>query len=249
MTPLVREFASLGAASTSIDAVDFQWFDITDSVNNYVRKVADIRNVVGCNMPFEKVAIVGQTGSVKAMVTARGKNFEEGVTVAGIVINGMSVETVPVCVYRIQDGEMVFLTKEMLDYEAARRAGKDVPYPEVRQRPMSAVRCASFVAELLRKLRYDPMTGYVPVEKKGFISAKRKAKGKPPLYDWTTVVVEPRPPRSEHQGGTHASPRQHDRRGHLRRMRSGKEVWVRACKVGNAANGTVFHDYQVRSVA
>lgn len=249
MTPLVREFASIGAALALGDAVEFQWFDITDSVNNFVKKATDIRSVVDCNMPFEKVIIVGQTGTTKTMVLATGKNFEEGITVAGFKISGMVAEDIPVCVYKIQDGKMVFLTKEMLDYEAARRQGKDVPYFEPRPLSEPITRCASYLAELLRALRHESVTGYIPVEKKGFISAKRKAKGKPPLYDWTTVVVEPRLPRSEHQGGTHASPRQHDRRGHLRRMRSGKEVWVRACKVGNAANGTVFHDYQVRSVA
>lgn len=247
MTPLVREFASLGAASSPIDATEFQWFDITDSVNNYVRKVPDIRSVADCNMPFEKVAIVGQTGSVKAMVTAIGKNFEEGVTVAGIVLkNGTSVEAVPPCVYKIQDGEIVFFTKEMLVYEAARRAGKDLPYPEEKQQSKTVVRCASFVAELLRTLRHDLVTGYAPIEKKGFISTKRKAKGKPPLYDWNTVVIEPPKPKSDYRGGTHASPRHHERRGHFRRTPSGKQVWVRNHKVGNPANGTVFHDYMVK---
>ncbi len=247
MTPLVREFASSGAPSTDVDAVEFQWFDITDSVNNYVRKVADIRNVADCNMPFEKVAIVGQTGTVKAMVIAAGKNFEEGVAISGIVINGLTVESVPVRMYKIQDGEMVFLTKEMLAYEEARRAGKDVPYPEEKPQPEQALRCASFVAELLRKLRHDPVTGYVPVEKKGFISTKRKAKGKPPLYDWTTVVIEPIKPRSEHKGGTHASPRQHDVRGHWVKNKHGKTFWRKPHKRGNAANGTIFHDYKVRA--
>jgi hypothetical protein len=249
MTPLVREFASSGAASTDVDAVEFQWFDITDSVNNYVRKVADIRNVADCNMPFEKTAIVGQTGSVKAMVVAAGKNFEEGVAISGIVINGLTVESVPVRMYKIQDGGMVFLTKEMLEYEAARRAGRDVPYPEEKPQPEQALRCASFVAELLRKLKHDPVTGYVPVEKKGFISTKRKAKGKPPLYDWTTVVIEPAKPKTEHKGGTHASPRQHDVRGHWVKNKHGKTFWRKPHKRGNAANGAVFHDYVIKEAA
>lgn len=247
MTPLVREFASLGAASTSVDAVEFQWFDITNSVNNYVKKVADIRNVVDCNLPFEKVAIVGQVGATKAMVIATGKNFEEGVTVAGIVANGATVEGVPVRVYKIQDGELTFLTKEMLAYEAARRAGKNPPAPKEPPTSVQVTRCASYLAELLRTLRHEPITGYVPVEKKGFISTKRKAKGKPPLYDWTTVVIEPIKPRSEHKGGTHASPRQHDVRGHWVKNKHGKTFWRKPHKRGNAANGTIFHDYEVKA--
>ena len=93
------------------------------------------------------------------------------------------------------------------------------------------------------------MTGYVPVEKKGFISTKRKAKGKPPLYDWTTVVIEPVKPKTEHKGGTHASPRQHDVRGHWVKNKHGKTFWRKPHKRGNAANGAVFHDYVVKEVA
>jgi hypothetical protein len=248
MTPLVREFASaIDPSRTEIDATEYQWFDITNSVNNYVKWVADIRNVIDCNMPFEKVAIVGQVGATKAMVTAMGKNFEEGIAITGIVINGAAVEGVPVLMYKVQDGELVFLTKEMLDYEKARREGKELPYPEAKPQTKSAIRCASYVAELLRTLRHEPMTGYVPVEKKGFISTKRKAKGKPPLYDWTTVVIGPIKPRSEHKGGTHASPRQHDVRGHWVKNKHGKTFWRKPHKRGNAANGTIFHDYEVKA--
>ena len=33
------------------------------------------------------------------------------------------------------------------------------------------------------------------------------------------------------KGGTHASPRPHDRRGHPRHLKSGRTVWVRDCKI------------------
>lgn len=39
----------------------------------------------------------------------------------------------------------------------------------------------------------------------------------------------------------------HDRRGHLRKLASGKTVWIKQCKVGKASLGTVFHDYEVRA--
>ena len=52
--------------------------------------------------------------------------------------------------------------------------------------------------------------------------------------------------KCEHKGGTHASPRLHDRRGHSRRLPDGRIVWVRPCKVGDASRGVVFHDYQVK---
>ncbi len=60
--------------------------------------------------------------------------------------------------------------------------------------------------------------------------------------DW----IEPPKPRSEGKGATHASPRLHDRRGHLRRLASGKNVWVKSCKVGDASKGAIFHDYAIK---
>lgn len=90
-----------------------------------------------------------------------------------------------------------------------------------------------------------PITGYKPVARPGLINQKRKKKGKPLFYDWVTVNIEPPQPRSLPKGGTHASPRLHDRRGHFRTLRSGRKVWVRNHKVGDASKGTVFHDYVV----
>ena len=76
---------------------------------------------------------------------------------------------------------------------------------------------------------------------------RRVAKGKKPLqYEWKTVVIEPKAAASTPLGGTHASPRRHERRGHWRNLKSGKQVWVRNCWAGNAALGTVFKDYVVK---
>ena len=88
-------------------------------------------------------------------------------------------------------------------------------------------------------------TGYQPTAKANSPTNKRRiAKGKLPLsYDWHTVVIEPSPPKTEHQGGTHASPRQHTRRGHWRTV-GDKVVWVRDCIVGDASLGSVFKDYK-----
>lgn len=88
---------------------------------------------------------------------------------------------------------------------------------------------------------------------KGFTGVKAKigaAKKLPKSFyeihrvtiDPTTVLVT----NKEHQGGTHASPRWHERRGYWRTMKkSGKRVWVRACEVGKKSNGMVYKDYEV----
>lgn len=92
-------------------------------------------------------------------------------------------------------------------------------------------------------------TGYRPTAKRSSILNQQRArKGKPPLqYDWHTVTIQPPQIKNEPQGGTHASPRLHDRRGHFRKLKSGSRVWVSPCKVGDAGKGTVFKDYKVAS--
>ena len=86
----------------------------------------------------------------------------------------------------------------------------------------------------------------VPAPK--FINLKRKAKGLPPLYEYRILTVDTRPHNEagEPKGGTHASPRQHIRRGTLRHYKSGKTVWVNAMVVGDPARGRIDKDYEVR---
>lgn len=86
-----------------------------------------------------------------------------------------------------------------------------------------------------------------PVVRPTFTNQRKIAQGKLPSYEWRTVTIEQKAKRSEHKGGTHASPRLHDRRGHMRNLSTGKCVWVRPCKVGSAELGTVFHDYEIRA--
>lgn len=56
--------------------------------------------------------------------------------------------------------------------------------------------------------------------------------------------------RTEHKGGTHASPAYHMRRGHKRTLHRGtryeRDIFVHACAVGNPQRGKVEHDYVVR---
>lgn len=89
---------------------------------------------------------------------------------------------------------------------------------------------------------------YQPSVKANSLTNKRRiAKGKPPLiYDWHTVKLKPNGPASEPQGGTHATPRLHQCRGHWRNCKSGKRVWVKDCWRGDASKGTVFKDYEVK---
>lgn len=92
----------------------------------------------------------------------------------------------------------------------------------------------------------DATEAHQPTAKANSLTNKRRiAKGKPPLiYDWHTVKLEPNGPVSDPQGGTHATPRRHQCRGHWRNCKSGKRVWVKDCWRGDASKGTIFKDYK-----
>lgn len=81
-----------------------------------------------------------------------------------------------------------------------------------------------------------------------FINQKRAAKGELPLFEYHVLTVDTRK-RDEHgaaQGGHHASPREHIRRGHIRRYQTGLVIWVNQMMVGNRALGRVAKDYRMK---
>lgn len=79
------------------------------------------------------------------------------------------------------------------------------------------------------------------------LNKKRAKRGKPPIFEYRTlkINVDAIATRTAHQGGTHASPRIHLRRGHIRRYKSGKEIWINAFTVGSKDRGIIHKDYKI----
>lgn len=78
------------------------------------------------------------------------------------------------------------------------------------------------------------------------VNRKKLTKKRVPLVEFRLVKIEPRKiqlPSMPH--GTHASPRQHWRRGHWRTYASGKRVFVNPMLVGDEKNGKIIKDYVV----
>jgi hypothetical protein len=231
MTPLIRSYMN-AVISADFDPTEMQWFDIS---NIGQMNAVGISKLATHRPPFDKNLILW-TGSTKnhkryefSMLVA-GTDPEEGIVIDITKGEPGKYSTFPPLVYIVDDGQV-----------------KYGPVNEEENIPQD-------VAELMLSVVavwYDELdTGcksYKPVIKKTFTNKRKIAQGKLPTYDWTTVVIEPAKERSEFKGGTHASPRQHDRRGHIRRLRGGKNVWVKAHKVGDASKGYVFHDYEIRS--
>lgn len=76
----------------------------------------------------------------------------------------------------------------------------------------------------------------------------RLKRGKLPLFEYKTLHVKLNETRVKKQpgGGTHASPRVHLRRGHIRHLPQGN-IWVNACVVGDKSKGVIHKDYEVVS--
>lgn len=79
------------------------------------------------------------------------------------------------------------------------------------------------------------------------LNRKRIAAGKVPLFSYKTLHVktDAREVNRNPMGGTHASPRVHLRRGHVRRLSETRNTWVSACVVGNRERGMVHKEYAV----
>lgn len=97
-----------------------------------------------------------------------------------------------------------------------------------------ALSCANIVIE--------PLT---TIDKKK--NEKRIKAGKLPLYE-TKILTIKTPAiqiKSDSKCGSHASPRQHLRRGHIRRYPN-KNIWINACIVGDPMKGVINKSYVIK---
>ena len=91
--------------------------------------------------------------------------------------------------------------------------------------------CLSLIAD-----SRSPVTRVEAPEK---LNKARVKRGKPPIPPYwriepsgpTILIPGAVPGPAAAKGGTHASPRPHDRRGHPRHLKGGRTVWVRDCKI------------------
>ncbi len=78
---------------------------------------------------------------------------------------------------------------------------------------------------------------------------RRIRQGKLPLYETRRLVIKAPLTRSagNSAGGVsdRQGPREHLRRGHIRRMQDGRRIWVQSCVVGNRENGAIKKSYGV----
>jgi hypothetical protein len=224
MTPLIREMVGY-----TPEAETFMWFDLGKLPTEEVRFLVD--GEVLTHIPFHKVIIccIDSDGD-RCMLTLIGGNGL--VAAAGFVLSPTSYEMVNAFAYMD--------TPEGLRLLPATEGNA----PPQREQCYSVL-CT--IKHFLDLLGQKAVEAHQPRPKRSLINDKRKAKGKlPSMFDWHTVIIEPPATKADSQGGHHASPRQHDRRGHWRKHPAGRQVWVKPCKVGDASKGVIFKDYKVK---
>ena len=82
--------------------------------------------------------------------------------------------------------------------------------------------------------------------------AGKKIKAALPFDTYHVLTIDVSGRASENKGfsGTHRSPREHLRRGHIRRLADSRRIWVNATVVAaSRGGGTVTKDYAIRAAA
>lgn len=107
-------------------------------------------------------------------------------------------------------------------------------------------RMAAHVFDVLRCVNVAVVDHPAPEK----LNAKREARGKMPLFSFKTLALAvPNIRRTGVElGGSHASPRIHLRRGHIRQLGDGRSVWVQSCVVGSK-HGVIHKDYRLAAKA
>jgi hypothetical protein len=221
MNPLIQEMVAMNPER----AVDHHWFDMSAA---YRREQAVSGDILSRPLPYPQTALVCAYEDKKALLFV--SRVGEITGVAGLQWSKKSVYDIPGFIYVVDDEGVKVRHKDGTPFD---------------YRTSYATGVLAFIAAFAESLEFSPATGYLPVRRANW--EKKARQGKVPTYDWKTVVIEPAKPKGESQGGTHASPRWHERRGHWRTIKkTGKKVWVKNCAVGDKALGAVFHDYQIK---
>ena len=219
MTPLVREFVAMHPHK----AVDHLWFDMSD-LHQHMQSIDS--TILSRPLPYPRVALVCAYEGRRLLLFVVREGDITGVV--GVHTDGKAVEDIPAFFYVVDDEGVKIRHKDGSPFD---------------RRTSPATGACAFIARFLDVLDTTPAVGYQPVRRANW--AKKLRQGKPPTYDWTTVTIEPPAPKAAPQGGTHAPPRWHERRGHWRTTKTGKRVWIRNCEVGDKTRGAVFHDYKI----
>lgn len=196
---------------------------------------------------------IAQAANVKR---ERPAGVSESTIYAHAFVLSNKKEWIPDVVTLMFDGDD-FYESEIIDGEEQPKAIYKIGWVDKNVVPDEVGGVDSFTAYLIRditelctylKRKSTTLETHRESSLRAKLGSKKKG-GHKAFYEIHRIVVNATPKVtavSEPKGGTHASPRWHERRGYWRTMKkSGKTVWVRACEVGKKSNGMVYKDYEV----
>jgi len=128
--------------------------------------------------------------------------------------------------------------------QAAARAG--MPDPEKALYAENASDCLSVPILCAALACKNVSTQFVPPPER--LNRRRIARGKIPFDGYHVLVLSSKAKADDAALGTHSSPREHLRRGHIRRLDSGN-IWINATVVNPGVGARVSKDYRVRAFA
>lgn len=219
MTPLIQKLVPL-----TRNAEQFHWFDIGEMSQDLT--VIEGSDPIASRLPFPQCAFAYTEDGGPGVLLMTQHN-ETSIHVTGLASH---------------QGQWFAVKPLTLIYDQAAGysgEGKGVTSEQLRVALVNVAYCA--------RLLDQGRSGCAIDAQRCHLNTARAKKGKGPLkFTWHTVTIGPRHEPQGSKGGTHASPRLHDRRGHWRNTPSGKRVWVKDCKVGSPSKGIVFKDYKIK---
>lgn len=239
MTPLIQKmmkiFPDIGH--------DYTWFDIEEAWANTREMFDHDRSLAALQtpLPFDKCVITGideytQPFFVLIKNTVWGNSNQKGIVVHAQTLQKTGFGICP-----------AFFCMPQLDLQEKSEEGMRILFLDRKEEEdprntEAAITSLVAVSFWLERLNDSRTTGYRATPRGNH--AKRLRQGKKPLFDWHTVIVEPKKEKNESLGGTHSSPRLHEVRGHWV-QRNNKRFWRKAHRRGDATKGIVFHDYKL----
>lgn len=103
------------------------------------------------------------------------------------------------------------------------------------------------VLELVEALSCSNVTHEPMPQPKMNKSAIRR--GAAPFDEYRMLVLKGADKSYPAKGGSHASPREHLRRGHIRALQNGNRIWINSCVVNAGIGGRIAKSYDMRKVA
>jgi len=227
----------------------FQWFDLGDySDFSTIMSEKELRTIHGDeNIPYAFTAIS----------IAFGKEIVKDLTFlcvekpSGFDAVAYLKSTEHPCKFRAWNSVVEFrkvehegiLMWQVSDYDFSDMRADPSLFTKVKAGYQLATTCILVLIKILRCKN-------VYIDREEFPKKLNKAKAKKGHlkgFDRHILKIkdDPKVVMKGHLGGTHASPRLHFRRGHIRRYKSGVTIWIREMMVGKPKLGQVEKDYQV----